>query len=392
MRFLFYFWLLISIPAISLAQTGTIAGKVTAIDTKAPLGKASVFLSNATFGTVTADDGTFTLNGVKPGQYELVVSILGYENFSQSVLVGAKPQKLVIEMVPKPIQMREVIITTNANWKKNYAVFVRDFIGTSANSKLCKVINPHAVNLIYHKKTQTLEASTNEFLVVENRALGYKVRFLINNFESSTLSNEIRYSGHVLFEELKGSQSQLQKWKLKRQEAFYGSSLNFFRSLSHQDMQEQGFVMYTLQRKPNPKRLPEELLHQKYVQFNKSNNRDSVNYWNQMTQQPRFLENLIKTPLQPESVVMRTDQPGLFALAFPDYLYVVYTKKHDEKINNDIYRPLDMENYAVSVITLFKKYALFDLNGVVVSPESTLFEGDWANDKLAELVPVDYTP
>ncbi len=392
MRFFFCFWLILSIHSISIAQTGSITGKVTAIDTKSGLGKASVFLSNATFGTVTAEDGTFTLSGVKPGKYELVVSILGYENFSQSVLVDTKSQQLNIEMIPRPIQMKEIVITTNINWKKNYALFVKDFIGISANSKLCKVINPHAVNLIYHKKTQTLEASTDEFLIVDNKALGYRVRFLINHFESSTLSNEIRYSGQVLFEELKGGKSQLQKWKLKRQEAYYGSSLHFFRSLLHQQLPEQGFVMYQLQRKPNPKRLPEALLQQKYNQFNKSNNRDSIDYWNRMVQQPRYIENLFKEPLKAEDVLLKTDQSGLYALAFPDLLYVVYTKKHDEKITNDIYRPLFMENYAVSVVTLLKKYALVDLNGVVVSPESTLFEGDWANDKLAELVPVDYTP
>jgi hypothetical protein len=392
MRFFFYLWVVFIIPTVSFAQSGTISGKVTAIDTKATLAKASVFLSNATFGTVTADDGTFTLNGVKPGQYELVVSILGYENFSQSVLVGAKPQQLVIEMMPRPIQMKEVIITTNVNWKKNYALFVKDFIGTSANSKMCKVINPHSVNLIYHKKTQTLEASTDEFLVVENKALGYRVRFLVNHFESSSLTHEIRYSGQVLFEELKASKSQLQKWKLKRQEAYYGSSMHFFRSLSRQNLQQQGFVLYQLQRKPNPKRLPEAVIRQKYEKFNGSNNRDSVNYWNQMAQQPRFIENLIKEPLKIEDVLRNTDQPGLFAITFPDLLYVVYQNKHDEKITNDIYRPLDMSNYAVSLINLFKPYALFDLNGVVVSHESTLFEGDWANDKLAELVPVDYTP
>lgn len=150
MRFLFSFWLILILPTILLAQSGSITGKVIAIDSKVALSKASVFLSNATFGTVTADDGTFTLNNVKPGQYDLVVSILGYENFTQSVLVSNKPQQLVIEMVPKMIQMKEVVITTNANWKKNYALFVKNFIGTSANSRLCKVLNPHVVNLIYH--------------------------------------------------------------------------------------------------------------------------------------------------------------------------------------------------------------------------------------------------
>ncbi len=391
MRFLFCFWLMVSLPCILLAQ-GTISGKVTAIDTKSALSKASVFLSNATFGTVTAEDGTFTLIGVKPGQYNLVVSILGYETYNQSILVDAKPQQLVIEMIPKPIQMREVIITTNANWKKNYASFVKSFIGTSANSKLCKVINPRVLNFIYHKKTQTLEASTDEFLEVENRALGYKVRFLLKEFESSSLTNIIRYQGQVLFEELKGSASQHKKWEEKRREAYFGSSMHFYRALYQQHLQEEGFVIRQLQRKPNPKRLPEELIQKKYAQFNKSNNRDSVNYWNAKAQEPRFIENLIKQPLRPEDVLRKTDQEGLFALTFPDLLYVVYTKKSDPDNRDNVYRPLDLESNATSIITLYSPYAVFDRNGVVISPQSTLYEGDWANDKLAELLPVDYTP
>ncbi|MEX8546651.1 MAG: carboxypeptidase-like regulatory domain-containing protein [Mucilaginibacter sp.] len=392
MRFFFCFWLILTIPAISLAQTGTISGKVTAIDTKGPLGKASVFLSNATFGTVTAEDGTFTLTGVKPGQYNLVVSILGYETYNQSILVGEKPQQLTIEMMPKPIQMREVVITTSANWKKNYALFIRNFIGTTENAKLCKVLNPHAVYLIYHKKTQTLEASTDEFLEVENRALGYKVRFLIKEFESSSLTSIIRYQGQVLFEELKGSEGQKKKWQEKRRQAYYGSSMHFFRALYQQKLQEEGFVIRQLQRRPNPKRLPEEILQKKYVQFNKSNNRDSVTYWNEKAQEPRYIENLIKQPLHEEDVLRRTEQPGLFALTFPDCLYVVYTKKSDPNNLDNVYRPLDLESNATSIITLYAQYALFDLNGVVISPQSTLYEGDWANDKLAELLPVDYAP
>ncbi|RYE23285.1 MAG: carboxypeptidase-like regulatory domain-containing protein [Sphingobacteriaceae bacterium] len=391
MRFFLYFWLIIVLPTFAAAQSGTISGKVTAIDSKAPLAKASVFLSNATFGTVTAEDGTFSLNNVKPGQYDLVVSILGYENFTQTVLVGSKPIRLQIEMVPKMIQIKEVVITTNTNWKRNYALFVKNFIGTSANAQQCKVINPRAVHLVYHKKTQTLEASTDEFLLIENKALGYRVRFLVNQFESSALTNVIRYQGQVLFEETKGSNAQHKKWIQKRQQAYFGSSMHFFRSILHQDLEQQGFIMRRLERKPNPKRLPEDLIRQKINLFSKSSNNDSLEYWNRMASEPKYFQNLYKDPLKIEDVVRKTDQSGLFALLFPDYLYVVYTKKQDNNIS-DIYRPLTMGNYAVSIIALYEKYALFDLNGVVITPQSTLYEGDWAEDKIAELLPVDYTP
>ena len=113
-------WLIIFFcfsPFITLAQSGIITGKVSRIDSKSPVGQANVFLSNSTAGTSTAEDGTFTLSGLKQGQYTLVVSIIGYEDYTQSVLVGKEPIKLNIELAPRVTQLHEVVISTNADWK-----------------------------------------------------------------------------------------------------------------------------------------------------------------------------------------------------------------------------------------------------------------------------------
>ena len=76
----------------------------------------------------------------------------------------------------------------------------------------------------------------------------------------------------------------------------------------------------------------------------------------------------------------------------PRLLYVTYTKKREETYFKDIYRPLDMENYETSVITLFKPYYIvFDKNGSVLGP-SPLYEGTWSKAKLANFLPVDYEP
>jgi hypothetical protein len=71
-----FLWL----PMLAVAQAGFISGKITAAGTKTPVARASVFLSNASYGTATADDGTFTLSGIKPGQYNLVVTTLVTKN------------------------------------------------------------------------------------------------------------------------------------------------------------------------------------------------------------------------------------------------------------------------------------------------------------------------
>src|SRR3978361_572001 len=79
-------WLVVCLPAICFAQF-TITGKVISqADTK-PMANCSVFLSNATIGDKTADNGTFILKNVKPGKYDLVVSTVGYDTYSQTIAI-----------------------------------------------------------------------------------------------------------------------------------------------------------------------------------------------------------------------------------------------------------------------------------------------------------------
>ena len=68
---------------LALAQYGSITGKITRADSKGAVAHASVFLSNSSFGTSSNDDGNYTLNNVRPGQYTLVVTAIGYDDISK---------------------------------------------------------------------------------------------------------------------------------------------------------------------------------------------------------------------------------------------------------------------------------------------------------------------
>ena len=388
------FWLILCLlfPFVTLAQNGIITGKVTRTATKAPIGQANVFFSNTTAGSATADDGTFTLAHLKPGEYTLVVSIIGYEGYTKTVLVGSEPIKLDIELSPKTIELRDVVITTPANWKKNYDQFVRDFIGTDENAKQCFVENPHEVNLEYHKSQQMLEAYTNTFLVVDNLALGYKVKFLINEFTSSKLTDIISYSGQRLFQELPGSKKQKAEWHKKREAAYYGSAMHFYRSLYANKLDSEGFQMMKLTRMLNPNRAQEGEIQQKIKFFNDGRHRDSINYWiSQENMSKYFREHLYRDPLPINAVLYKTEKPGIFAVDFTDCLYIIYTKKMEETDFKNLYRPLDMPNYETTVATIAKPY-FFDTNGVVFGDSAPLYEGTWSKSKLSDLLPVDYAP
>ena len=68
--------LMLLIAAISWAQNKTITGKVT--DEKGPVSGASVAVKNTTIGTVTNDNGEFTLS-VPESAGTLVISYVGYQ-------------------------------------------------------------------------------------------------------------------------------------------------------------------------------------------------------------------------------------------------------------------------------------------------------------------------
>lgn len=332
------------------------------------------------------------LSGIRPGQYTLVVSILGFEQYTKTILVGREPVKLDIELTPKPLMLREVVISSSADWKKNYEAFRKEFIGSDENAKECTIINPHVLNLTYNPTKQVLHADADEFLVVENKALGYRVKFLLNDFNIDHISNIVSREWKQVFEELPGNEAQKKKWHEKREAAYYGSAMHFLRSLYADKLADEGFQIYHLRRSINPMRPDDQVIRQKLVWFRDHHMVDSGNYYIGLAKMSKYhSESLVKPPLFTFEVLMRDEQQGLFDIHFQNYLYVVYTKKTDDVYNKDLYRPIDMPNYAVSVLTLSTPYAIFDMNGIFVA-NAPLVEGTWAMDRFSELLPVDYVP
>jgi hypothetical protein len=393
MRFPWLILIYLLFPFAALAQYGSISGVVTNAESKKPLARASVFLSNSAAGTATTDDGRYLLSGVRQGQYTLVVSILGYEQFSKTILVGREPIKLDIELKQKPMELREVVISSAADWKKNYEAFRKEFIGTDDNAKYCEILNPHILNLEYNPTKQLLHADADEFLIVENKALGYRVKFLLNDFKIDHISNIISREGQQVFEELPGSEAQKKRWHQKREEAYYGSSMHFYRSLYTDKLKEEGFEIYRLKRTLNPMRPPDDVIRQRFQVFKDRRMVDSQKYYIELEKMSKWNpdEHLIKPALFTFEVLNRDAQLGLYDLHFFDYLYVVYKNKTDDVYNKDLYHPIDMSNYAISVITPSGPYIVFDMNGIVVA-NPPLYEGTWARDRLSDMLPVDYVP
>jgi len=114
----------------------TVSGLVNDKAAKTPSAFANVVLKNnldSTFvtGTVTNEEGRFTLPGIKPGSYILEISLIGFLPAKQSLFVGSLSEFLdigVIELVENSKLLDEFVITakeqevSGAMDKKTFAV------------------------------------------------------------------------------------------------------------------------------------------------------------------------------------------------------------------------------------------------------------------------------
>ena len=404
MRFLWLIYLCLLCPMVTLAQRGSITGKVVRANSKSPISQASVFLSNSSFGTISKNDGTFALNNVRPGQYTLVITAIGYQDYTKVILLDSETINVDVELSAKSIELREVTISTSskADWQRNFEQFKTEFIGSDKNARDCEIINPDVLNFTYRKSKKILEAYADDFLIVENRALGYRVKFLVKDFKSDGISGIISYSGQRLFEELSAKESQKKKWRLKRDEAYYGSAMHFYRSLYKDKLDQEGFEIYKIHRELNPNRAPDEVIQKKIERFKAIYNQrgninivvDSINYWTSMQSMPRYYNQTISSVKYfSNEVLAKTDKPGIFGLYFPECLYVIYNKKREETYFRDVYKPLTMPNYETTILSFLDqvRYSLFDMNGIIVS-SGPLYEGTWSKSRLSTLLPVDYIP
>jgi len=385
-----------------------ISGKVLNGADKTPLANASVFLSNATVGDMTTVDGSFNLHNVKPGKYELVVSIIGFEPLRQDILVNYSDIILPeIEASPQTISLKEVTVKplNDGNRARNYAWFKDEFLGTSALAAECKILNPEIIDLDYDDATNTLTASSNDFIIIENQALGYKIKYLLASFIKDTNKDAkdnnadmIHYEGSALFENLKGTPAQERRWKKQRKEVYEGSAMQFLRSAVNGRTDGEGFRVLRLERCINPDRPNDSLIEAKIKLYKKSRSkvtagRDSLSFWVKKNKLPKMLEKLVLAPLNKEDFIRPTDQQGLFAFGpgnADDAFYVTYNK--DQRFSLDpqpakLYDPGNVEN---TLVNFDVPYVFFDANGEIVNSNCLTLTGVWGRERVAELLPVDY--
>ncbi|BAU52597.1 carboxypeptidase regulatory-like domain-containing protein [Mucilaginibacter gotjawali] len=399
--------LLLILPLGSFAQV-TIAGRVINQADKKPVANASVFLSNSSVGSKSTDDGKFNLSRVKPGKYDLVITVIGFETYRQSITVNAADLELGdIQIIPKVMVLNEVRIrpVIDPNRDRNLTWFKDAFLGLSGLAKDCTIENPDLIDLDYDEHTATLTASASDFIVIDNPGLGYKLKYLLTSFtlnKDPAAKFQLSYEGSVLFEEMQGKPSEQKRWKKHRQEVYEGSMMHFLRASLQNEITREGFRVLRIARHTNPARPADSVIAARISFYKNAKSagsapgaRDSLSAWIKRSKLPKMVQTLITQQMYPSAYIKPTNQQGLYAFGLAkdsDALYVTYNKYQHfySWYNKNATRLDDPQNVDNTRIDFFNPYAFFDNNGTVTNPTSLVLSGVWSRSRVAELLPADY--
>lgn len=395
---------------IAAAGQMSIKGVVVNDATGLPIVGSSVFISNSSKGTVSNNSGQFELNNIPPGKYDLVISCIGYETNVMAFSVAQLPLRLKVELTLKAKELENVIVepSIEEGWDKWGKMFMENFIGSTQNALQCNIKNTNKIRFRYYKKSNRVIAYCNEPVLIENKALGYTLKYQLENFEVNYKDRTTFYLGYPLFEDMTKDSKQIKgRWAKNRQEAFKGSVIHFMQALYSNKLAAEDFEVRRMVRGPNLEKERVKAIYKATVISNGETNGNGVSiiisgkapdtggdssaYYQRIMRQPDQLDVYGSTILTADSIIVANE--GRYkGLHFNDYLYITYKGEKEE----EAYLRTQMEKRSATfqrslVILINGELITLDEAGSYFNPQDFLTSGYWGwSEKMANLLPTDY--
>jgi hypothetical protein len=234
-------------------------------------------------------------------------------------------------MNPKTFELSEVVVKEKAHplrRSENLTIFRTEFLGTSGNAMSCAILNEGDIRFRNSQANDSIKAYAVKPIIIDNRALGYKITYFLDRFEYSKWSQTFMFEGKVFFsEDSSATENKKEYFEKKRNEVYRGSRMQFLRALWLDDLNSAGFSI----RGP-----ANEALSYGKVVDDRGNNMKYLRY--------------------------------------PDGIYVAYYSKQ-----------------AKSMIVFHKLYVFFDATGYY-EPDGLEWVGEMAKPRLGDMLPYEFTP
>jgi hypothetical protein len=348
--------------AQSIIEKGLLLDKLT----NQPIVGASVFINSSAIGAVSGSDGTFNLLKFIQAQIEkpiLTIVAIGYETEKYNLVNSTG--RVVIYLKPKVRELETVTVRAaeKNGWEKYGKDFIESFLSYSDFSKLCKIENPEVLKFYYDPNNNALNVVARKPLIIQNKALGYKITYWLESYSQNFNSRILTYSGLTLFEDLirpNKRKGQAEKWLLNRAIAYQGSVMHFVRSVHAGTLASSGFVVRRL---------------------------DKV----EGSRKGRY-SNVVDPKILLEADFLDTIEDQKM-LKFPKFLYVLYDKELEELPYLIKMQPFKKPTPApqTTIVQLVDIDAVeIFANGHLEPAISFFLDGYWSYEKMDKLLPLDY--
>ena len=238
---LFIFTLNLSLIAYNQVIKGTIIDN----KTKEIVYPASVYINGTFVGTLSDQNGNFQLDISKYPSMPLTISAIGYYSVTMSNVSAKKP--LIIYLNPKLYELNEVIINAKAKpreRRENLVIFRSEFLGTTGNSFNCEITNEDDIRFMNSADNDTVRAFAVKPILIDNKALGYKITYYLDKFEYCKPSSTFSFKGNIIFsEDMTSDEPKRKYFEKKRKNAYLGSRMQFFRALWINDLNAAEFTV-----------------------------------------------------------------------------------------------------------------------------------------------------
>ena len=284
-----------------------------------------------------------------------MITMLGYESAIRDTLVRAdQVYELSIFLPTRVVPLKEVVISAREarRWQRRLLKFQRLFLGETDNSAQTTIVNPSVLD--FKSRLGNLSASASAPLIIENRALGYRIQYYLKEFEY--FGRTIKYDGDPSYTELEPADSmEAEYWAISRRQAFLGSQRHFLLALIAQRTAEEGFEVWR---------------------------RSSLD------------ANAGRFGVDPASLLEPGPTPLEHLLSFHGFLEIVYTGEYEDDAFKRWQRMAEWTRPGPqrSFMELNHGPTLIDQNGEVIDPYGVVVYGYYAFERIADQAPKDYRP
>jgi hypothetical protein len=226
-----------------LAYNQVIKGTILDQKTHNKISFAYVYFNGTFVGTNSDKNGNFELDISKYSSMPLTISALGYYSVTMNIYSFKKP--VIINMKPKVFELNEVVVSGKAHYRErreNLKLFEDTFLGVTRNANDCEITNEN--DIIFKTDNDTLKAFSVNPILIDNKALGYKVSYFLDEFNYNKKDKSFFFSGNIIFtEDLTTDKTKNLIFESRRKHAYLGSRMHFFRSLWENELDSSKFIV-----------------------------------------------------------------------------------------------------------------------------------------------------